>query len=380
MNLILYADNIDQINELFIQGVKEVILTPKNLSRFGINSFDQVKECINFVLNKKMIPVIEWDILMTENAILACSEEVLRYCDLGVKIFRVKDTGAIYFIKEKTQAQIDLIQGYSNQNIDAILFWKEYLKGRLRRLIVSQESTKEFIKSIVEKVQIPLEISLLGKILVSYTPRRLLVKYLGEADGIKDVFSLEEGASQFWALQNVHGTFLFYHKDFSLLDYLQQLKDLKIEHFRVDLRFFKASDLTLDLIKYFDTQDASGLLKIKEKFQHQLTEGFFESNSSDRVFEKLKNEHLKINKDKFVGEVIDVKKDEFLGVLIKGDYEISQNTLLSIMTPDGKEKFIKILFLKNTSWEDIASSSHASIVYINYVSGITYRSLVFVKD
>jgi len=380
MNLIFYADNIDKINELFMQGVSEVILTSKNLSRFGANSFEQVKECIRYALKKKMIPIIEWDILMTENAMLSCSNEVLSYCDLGVKIFRVKDTGAIYFIKEKTSANIDLIQGYSNQNIDAILFWIEYLKDRLRRLIVSQESTKDFIQSIAEKTCIPMEIMLLGKLLVSYTPRRLLVKYLGGADGDKDVFSLEEGASKFWALQNEHGTFLFYHKDFSLLSHLPYLKDLKIENFRLDLRFSIASDLTFDLIKYIDTQDATLLVNIKKKYQHELTEGFFKSNSSDQVFEKLKNEHLKINQDKFIGEVVDVKKDEFLGVLIKGDYVIGKNTPLSIKTPDGKVKFLKILFLKNTCWEEIDSSSHASIVYINYASGITYRSLVFVKD
>ena len=78
--------------------------------------------------------------------------------------------------------------------------------------------------------------------------------------------------------------------------------------------------------------------------------------------------------------MIDVKKDEFLGVLIKGDYVIGKNTLLSIKTPDGKDKFIKISFLKNTSWEELDSSKHESIVYFNYASGITYRSLVFVKD
>jgi len=327
-----------------------------------------------------MTPIIEWDILMTENVMCGCSREVLNYCDLGVKIFRVKDTGAIYFIKEKTLADIDLIQGYSNQNLDAILFWQDYLKDRLRRLIVSQESTCEFIKSIAAHTKIPLEIMLLGKILVSYTQRRLLVKYLGAEDGSREVVSLEEGAFKFWALQNQHGTFLFYHKDFSLLSYIKTLKDLKIENLRADLRFSTDADLTLDLIKYIDTQDDSLRMRIKEKYQHEVTAGFFESNSTDKVFEKLKNKHLKINRAKFVGEVIDVKKDEFLGVLIKGDYVIGKNTLLSIKTPDGKDKFIKISFLKNTSWEELDSSKHESIVYFNYASGITYRSLVFVKD
>ncbi|OFZ27464.1 MAG: hypothetical protein A2381_02900 [Bdellovibrionales bacterium RIFOXYB1_FULL_37_110] len=380
MNLVFYADTIEEINDLYYQGILEVILSPKNLASFGTQDFAQIQECLCFSKEIGVTAVIEWDILMTEESFSRCAFEVLKYYDEGANIFRVRDTGAIYFIKEKTKAHIDLIQGHFNQNMDAILFWQSYLTNRLRKLVVSQEATFEFIKKIKTHTCLELEVMLLGKILMSYTPRRLLTKYSGNNQGITEVYPLEGPAEKFEALQNNHGTFLFYSKDFSLFDSVQELIDINLDAFRVDLRFSKDATVYADIIKYLHTLDLAVLEQVKTKYKHDLTNGFYPSNSSDKIFQKLKNEHLKITSGKFVGEVIDVKKDEFVGVLLKGEHAIDKKSRLYIITPDGRKKNPKLSFLKNTSWQEIDHSDHECIVYFNYVGGVTFKSLVFVKD
>lgn len=92
--------------------------------------------------------------------------------------------------------------------------------------------------------------------------------------------------------QNDHGTFTFYGRDFSLVDFTKQLDTMGIRDFQVDLRHLDKqiqycilsviSESLLD-ISSFDSEKFRGIYPLPS------FRGFFIRNKSDSVFSKLKN-------------------------------------------------------------------------------------------
>ena len=76
MKLTSYARTLHDLNVLKAQGLDEVILEPKNLSRFGKLNLEDFKGMATRARELNLRVLLEWDILMTEDVFQARLPEV----------------------------------------------------------------------------------------------------------------------------------------------------------------------------------------------------------------------------------------------------------------------------------------------------------------
>ena len=170
---------------------------------------------------------------------------------------------------------------------------------------------------------------------------------------------------------------MFNVKDLGLLEVIDELNDIGVSFFRVDLRFGQGDHFlkkVRGLLKSFTKEKA---LAIKSEYPQELIRGYYSSNRSDVIFKKLKNQRTLRNDDKYIGEVIEVAKPNHLAVLIKSRHlTLSLNDEIQILTTEGKVIKAKVYKMFNSSLKEISSSAKGQLVFINHVRGVSTKSII----
>lgn len=387
MKLITYVNSITELENCKESGINEIILEPKQVSRFGKLSVSEFKNISKRAKQLDMSVSLEWDILMTETEFEDKSKVIMELKDSFDSI-RVQDAGAINFSKNHLDKKIQLILESGNHNIKGVENWIDFVGEKLERVVLSVELEKSILKEYCEKLSHPVEFLGLGRILLFYTPRNLLSTLLPQDDEkrTKSVTSGEfleaTGESEesphkgFPLIENSHGTFMFHIKRLFLLEHLAEIKDFGVSTLRVDLRFDESYDI--DKIQQINTGKLSGK-EFKESYPHDVIKGYFNINKTDVLFKKLKNNRIKRKDDSYIGEVIEIVKSEYMAIIVK-KHSISLNDEVKFITPEGKLMSCKVHFLKNSNNEDIAVASKDQLCLINYFSGIWPKSQVYLNE
>lgn len=386
--VITYLENekdLEHILALKKQGLEiELILSCTDISRFNKISFEELLELLKKIKETDLEFALEWDVLNQEEKF----KDSLRIIDQllfhDFKTIRVQDPGAIEYIKNKYPGiKIELILENGNHNLPAIQGWVEYLGRQCSKVILSNELSKELLNHYSANLEVSIEVQVLGRILLFYTPRRLLSpleknKLLGDA--IEAFGTSEESPhSGFPLLENRHGTFMFNVKDLSLLENLEELNQIGIEHFRVDLRFDYSWTKWWKIIHaYFLRGENSSLNQSNISHPRPFIKGFFNINKTDVLFTKLKNKRIQRNDINYLGEIVDVEKDKQLALMIKSKGKKNISSLhFKITTPDGKIKSMDPKWVKNSKGNLVQEVGENDLVLIPYVSGITVKSQVY---
>mgnify|MGYP003322752277 FL=1 len=120
---------------------------------------------------------------------------------------------------------LHLIAETGNHNLTGLQRWTKYFGQQLQRLILSTELPKPVLSEYSKILNVPCEILAVGRILLLYTPRKLLSNqaYSSSSTGFleKTLATTEQPQRQFPTIENQHGTFMFHHRDLFLLDFLQ---------------------------------------------------------------------------------------------------------------------------------------------------------------
>lgn len=377
MNFTSYLENIDQIKEFKEAGIKELILAPKELSRFGELEINQLPELSRAIKALDLKVILEWDILMTGESF----NEALNFLS-GIDLdsfyaVRVQDPGALYYLLENhplIKIQLNLETG--NHNLTGIKSWVHLMGKRLDKIILSTELNREKLKSYIgyfKEHDFSFELLGLGKILLFYTPRNLLSnQFPREGDQLIAVGKSEETPHKgFKILENRHGTFMFNPKDLCLLDFLDEIFSFGQVDLRIDFRYYSKIKMITDF-------GHLPFLDFKEIYLGKYTKGFFQVNKTKSVFSRLKNSKILRKDQGYIGQIIGVRKKEHLAIQLKNnEREITVGDVLEVHTPDGKIKKHKIGFLRDSENMDLLSGRKNQMVLIDHISGVSIKSNVY---
>ena len=387
--LVTYISNINELEKLIslkAHSSVEIIVGVKELTRYGQTSIDEMQSLVGIAKKNNLSVVLEWDALNQEEKFVNSCAIIERIPMHEFKSIRVQDPGAVEFIKSKYPwLKIQLILENGNHNLIGLQKWVEYLGDQCERLVLSNELSKEKLNEYATALKTPIEVLTFGRILLFYTPRKLLTPIEKEniqAQSIEAFGTSEESPhSGFPLIENMHGTFMFNVKDLYLLDHLGDLIHMGINFLRVDLRFDGSFDKYLaGILNLFTGAITENELSIRNLHPRPLIKGFFNINKTDVLFTKLKNKRIQRLDESYVGEIVDVEKDIALALLIKTKgLDKSFANELKMITPEGKEKIVHLPFMKSSAGEILHNAFRNDLVLIPYVNGVTVKTQVYLN-
>jgi putative protease len=369
MKLISFALTTEHVDLLISHGVQDIIVSCAELSRFHQNNLETLLSLTNYIKKKNAKVILEWDVLYPENTLPQALSVFERLPLHDYSAIRVQDPGLVFHVKNNYPwLPIQLILETGNHNLIGLKTWEEYLGKQLEKLILSNELSREHLKSYAAELKTPIEVLIFGRILLFYGPRKLLSpveKSSSSNDYITAIGTSEESPhSGFPLIENRHGTFMFNVKDLSLMDHLQELDEIGISFGRVDLRFDNSIDQIGDLLSY--------------KGPRPLIKGFYQINKTDVLFSKLKNKKTNRTDKNFIGVVVDVERDKGIAILVKcKNFTHESDSQFKIITPEGKEKILQRFSLRNSSNETIQKAKEGDIVICSFINGVSVKSQVY---
>ncbi len=391
MNLITYANSVHDLSLIKDSNCQEVIIGPKDLNR---NSKLNLADTTELLVQAKKLGLrvtLEWDVLYTENQIYQAIDIFKTIDDSLIDCVRVQDEGVLEFVLTETNFQIQFIAETGNHNLLGLNKWVSYIGNRLDRLVISIELSKITLAEYIDKLDCDIEYLVLGKILLFYSPRKLLSPLLdGEnekvnyhADRLEAIGESEESPHKgFPLVENGHGTFMYHIKDLFLLDKLKELKELGLNYLRVDLRFEEDLSLLPKIAGLLSSTEVDpNTDSIKADYKNDLIRGYYQINKSDVLFKKLKNYRIQRKDSSYIGEVIEILKGEYLAINIKGQASLmTKDCSLKFITPEGKELFCKVHKLQDAALNDSESSDGHELMLMNYMSGVWPKSQVYLVN
>ena len=374
-----YATSRFDLNIAKDAGLLEIILAPKELNRFSKNNFTEFVDLCKFAKDLNLKVLLEWDILINE-----CDFDtaVQAFKKIPTELYdsvRVQDVGVLEFVLQESSKKIQVIVETGNHNLTGLKKWESYVGDRLERLILSNELSKDLLEIYKKELACPLEILVLGRILLFYSPRKLLDPLLETSKDMKSEYLEALGESEesphkgFPVIQNKHGSFMFHIKDLFLLDKLDEIKSLSVDHLRIDLRWNEI-ELLREITKLKSSSDS---LELKKTYGVEVIRGYFQINKSDVLFKKLKNSRLQRKDISYIGEVLEARKSEFMALHLKGEVSLKLGDTLKFITPEGREHFCKVHVLKNLEFDDKEAIRSGELALINYMSGVWTKSQVY---
>ena len=376
-----YLDSFSGLEQIQKTSIREVILQHKSLSRMGKKSTKSLISLLDAALSFGLSPVLQWDILSTEQPFQQCLALLNRLPLAKFHAIRVQDLGAAEWIRQKhPELPLQWIVETGNHNITGLQRWTEYFGSQLQRLVLSTELPKSVLNEYSKILTVPCEILAVGRILLFYTPRKLISSQdfsMKSPDFLETkLVSVDQLQQQFPTVENQHGTFMFHHRDLFLLDYLPELQNTSLEVLRLDLQHLDLSANWLiklsDLIESFDKEKCTAL---KSDWPTKITHGFFRANKTDLAIERIKNPHLKDHGETLVGYVVEAVKDEQLIILARKTFPFNK-TLLGI-TPEGRECNIATEYIQTADGQPVTEIISGNLYQVPHVKYVTAKTLVY---
>lgn len=379
MNIISYATSTYELEMLSKSGANEIVVSSSEFSRFNQNSFDELLKMIELKNKISSKLILEWDILEQDSKFKKTCEHFKKLPIHEFSSIRIQDPGVVHFIKTHYPwLKIQLILETGNHNLVGLQKWETYLGTQLERLILSNELSKEHLKSYGSSLNTPIEVLCFGRILLFYSPRGLLNPlYDKKAEYIEASGTSEESPhSGFPLIENRHGTFMFNVKDLSLIEHVNEFVEMNILNLRIDLRF----DRFFESREIIFTAMRNLVSEFKIEGPRPFVKGFYNINKTDVLFVKLKNNRIARNDSNYLAEVVDVEKEINLVIKIKKNITVTGEMKIRIVTPEGKEKKLQVSDFYNSKKEKVSTLQNEKIVIIPFVNGVTVKSQIYLDS
>lgn len=351
MKLVAYARDAAELASLRQMGAGEVLLSHEALSRLGSLGDSELHALAREARALDLRPVLDWDILMTAPA-FEQAVGVLEKLDLSLfAAIRVQDPGALeYALKKLPGLPIQLVLETGNHNLRSVKRWCEYGGDRLERIVLSIQLPKAKLAEFIQTLPVPVEVMAQGPILLLYTPRPLLS---AQSSGASAVASCDENHhSGFRIIENLHGTFVFHSKDYSLMEQLPELSQMGLSAYRMDLRLGATPQAT--------------------------TRCFYQANATDVLFKKLKNRHTQRQDADYVGEVVEISKDSHTIIHVMGKGQtLRKGQVLRFITPEGGVMQVALEWLKDLDQKEVDGVGRGDFAVIPYLKRVTPKSAVY---
>ena len=370
-----FISDASQIPLVQSSSIREVILEHQELSRFGQLDTHHIKVLLQELLDANLFPVLQWDILLG-NDDFQHSIKVLEQLPLSdFSAIRIRDLGAAEWLQGNyPQIPIHLIVETGNHNLIALKRWEEYWGPQLQRLVLSSELPGNTLKQYCSQLSLPCEILGVGRIVLLYTPRKLLTSldFKPSSKFVECVATDDQTFPRhFPSIENAHGTFLFHDRDLFLLDLLEDLSDSELHMLRLDFRFI--SDFSW--LKILSSGNKDAIMELMRQWPAKTTHGFYRANRTDRPIERLKNKHLRGHDENLVAHVAEAVKGEYLALISRKPF--SCNDQLLFITPEGREIEANIFFIRDAKGESTHSADRPGLWLVPHYKYVTSQSLVY---
>ncbi|MFX3675677.1 MAG: U32 family peptidase [bacterium] len=376
MKLTYFLRPTDDLEKLSRNGVAEVLIGSKQLSRLG--AFDQ-EQMINAAKQAKKLSlkaVLLCDALVSERDFPAYQkrlEAVLPYFESA----RALDPGVMQFLFDKSSLKLQFVADTGNHNLPGLLAWENYFGDRLERLVLSIELSKESLSHIIPALKTPCELLVLGRILLFHSPRNLLSPLAGDvtqSDWIEATGASEESPHKgFPLVENLQGSFMFLAKDFCLAEQIDDLRAMELDYMRFDPTGC-SNDLAYEISSILLSDSPK---QAKELWPNPVIRGFYGVNKSDVLFKKLKNPSR--DKTHALAEVLDVRKGEPMTVKVLDGSSLKLGLAVKMITPEGKIKEFSISSIKTLDGDALETAPERSIVTLQAVGSACVKALLLPK-
>ena len=376
-----YLDNKKSLKLIHDTSIREVILEHKTLSRMGRLDTDSLLSLTDAALESGLSPILQWDTLCTESNFENCINLLE---DLPLSKFtaiRVQDIGAAEWVRnEIPEIPLHFIAETGNHNLTGLLRWHEYFGQQLQRFALSSELPISTLNNYCRSLTVPCEILAVGRILLFYTPRKLLGKYESSKNSFdfmeKILVPSDQPQRQFRTLENQHGTFMYHHKDLFLLDFIPELQKINLKVLRLDVRHMEIkSDWIKKIDRLLESFDKQTVRSLKSKWPSKITRGFFRANRTDLAIDRIKNPHRKDRGEALVGCVVEAVKEQHLILLTRKSFQ-SGKSLLGI-TPEGRECIISTESIRTTDGQPVSEIESGNLYQVPHVKYVTAETLVY---
>jgi putative protease len=368
--------DIDKCTEA--ANVAEVLIETSLLAREGRLSLSEAKALAVYATEKKLRPVLVWDILMTEEEFLDCTKSIQELGTQHFSAIRVQCIGAARYLKESFPSlSIQLIAENANCNLATLLSWCSSLGKQLDRIILSIQLPAEKIVEFVQKLPVQTEILGLGRILLFYSRRNLLIKNfesLGEEWREVLAESEESNRRPFPIIDNRHGTFMYLDKDQYILHKLDAITAGCPTYFRIDLRHLSEFPRSAFDIETISVQALSNPEDLRKNWPRPTIAPFFKSNLTTKQF-KLLNSELRFNRDDTcVAEIVSTERDRHCVLRVVQPFTLPGK--FKVLDPGGVEVEKELLSLKTLAGEEITSANTDQVLIAPWIKKISTGSLM----
>lgn len=288
-----------------------------NATNFTI---EEIKEGVSYAhsLNKKVYVTV--NIVLHNKEIKHLLNYLKQLEEVKVDAIIVSDPAIMDLALKNTNLEIHLSTQQSTLNYEAVDFFK---KQGVSRVVLARESSKEDIKKIKENVNIELEVFIHGAMCTSYSGRCVLSNYFTNRD------SNRGGCSQVcrWDFEllddsnnKIEGNkpFTFCTKDLSMLSYIPELIDLKVNSFKIEGRMRSLYYIATVVSIYRKVIDEYCNDKKNYKYNIEYEKILRECANRDSVPQFYNN--IYDNTCSYYNGRQEVSNQDFLGVVV--DYDI----------------------------------------------------------
>jgi len=358
----------------------EVLLEHRALARAGQLESEQLLDLADKARALGHRTVLVWDVLATDREIAAAATVL---ADLNPRRFdavRVQDPGIAWFLKQsEPDLPLQLVLETGNHNLTGLEAWLQRFQPE--RLIVSNEIPIGELSRMSRSLPVPMEVLVLGRILLFYTPRKLIspVEPASAAGGwLERRVVSEEDRKNFPIVESDHGTFMYYEKELFLLPWLDEIEAAGIAYARLDLKFHKQELLPL-LGSFLAKREAPLLEPIKACLSSRLTRGFFKSNRTDKQFTRLKNPHLGSREDRpFLGQVLEARKREYIALSTQHPFAVGDTLYFAI--PEGDMLEATVSWISDATGQRVTEASPPGLWLINHRGRVSSGTKVYTSN
>lgn len=409
--LILPAGNFRKLRYAFAYGADAVYAGPPDCSlRARLNEFDMqsLKDAIEYskLKNKKIYITLNLfardpDFQIIERYV----KELEEYTPSG---FIVSDPGIVRFLRRiKIKTPLHLSTQANTLNSESVKFWQD---SGIRRIILARELRYDEIAEIRQRCrEVELEIFVHGAMCMAYSGRCILSLYFTGRDGNRGdcahtcrwKYYLVEKTRPYDALEieeDNRGSYILSSKDLCLIDHLEELKNLKLDGYKIEGRTKNIFYVSISTLAYRMSIDRVYGINVRESIidpedlvklldNHGYTTGFiFRGHSDCKEYVcpeevQLQNPFEKQYKKQYlVGLVIDVDSQR---ILVEAKNPLKKNDTVIAISPGRIEK-IRILGIENgESSIDVAYGAKKQVVMLiidRELTGEEWKYGLLVKD
>ena len=333
VELLAPAGNLEKLKVAFLYGADAVYLGGKNYSlRANAKNFsiDDIKEACDYAhkLGKKVYVTV--NIIFHNEDIEGLVDYLKDLEKCGVDAIISSDPLIIDIINDnKINLHIHLSTQMSTSNSEAVKFWQSL---GVERVVLSRESSKENIKSIIDKTGIEVETFVHGAMCAAYSGRCVLSNYFTGRDANRGgcaqicrwTFDLYNDKKEL-VNKATDDEFTMSSKDLSMITVLSDMIDTGIKSLKIEGRM--RSDY------YIATVVSTYREAIDLYYKNELTKDKIEYFS--KVLNRVANRESTVQ---FYKEFPGVEAQYFLG-----RQEVSNQDFLGIVLDyDEKEKMVTI--------------------------------------